>query len=159
MALRAELDVEGGVPSSIDPALGHYLDAEVKAVTDEEFAALLGRPVPVAREAELLESGDPLSAMSRARSPLARFAARRLEAARKRADAKGAPDLNILFVLNMPFRALAKMTRGAVSADMVDAVVLAVNGHVLRGVARLARGYFANRRADKRTQRELDAPR
>ena len=42
---------------------------------------------------------------------------------------------------------------------MVDAVVLAVNGHVLRGAVRLARGYFANRRADKRTQRELDAPR
>ena len=59
----------------------------------------------------------------------------------------------------MPFRALAKMTRGAVSADMVDAVLLAVNGHVLRGVARLARGYFANRRADKRTQRELEPPR
>ena len=53
----------------------------------------------------------------------------------------------------------AVMTRGAVSADMVDAVVLAVNGHVLRGAVRLARGYFANRRADKRTQRELDAPR
>ena len=159
VALRAGLDVEGGAPSPIDPALGHYLDAEVKAATDEEFAALLGRPVPVAREAELLEPDDPLSAMSRARSRLARFAARRLEAARERADAKGMPDLNILFVLNMPFRALAKMTRGAVSADMVDAVVLAVNGHVLRGAVRLARGYFANRRADKRTQRELDAPR
>ena len=40
VALRAGLDVEGGVPSPIDPALGHYLDAEVKASTDEEFAAL-----------------------------------------------------------------------------------------------------------------------
>lgn len=76
-----------------------------------------------------------------------------------KADAKGAPDLNILFILNMPFRAFAKMTNGAASPDMVDAILLAVNGRPLRGLTRAALGFMSNARANKATQRELDQTR
>lgn len=34
------------------------------------------------------------------------------------------PDLNTLFQYNMPFRAIAKMTGGMVSAKMVDGLLL-----------------------------------
>ena len=157
--LSATLEVEGTTPSPIDPALGHYLNADVAGITNGEFAVLLGRTIPTAHPADDLGAGDPLSEMTRAKSWLARVVGRKLHAMKAKADAKGAPDLNILFILNMPFRAFAKMTNGAASPDMVDAILLAVNGRPLRGLTRAALGFMSNARANKATQRELDQTR
>ena len=157
--LSATLEVEGTTPSPIDPALGHYLSANVAGVTNGEFAVLLGRTIPTAHPTDDLVASDPLSEMTRAKTWFARLAGRKLHAMKAKADAKGSPDLNILFILNMPFRALAKMTNGAASPDMVDAILLAVNGHPLRGLTRAALGFLSNARANKATQRELDQTR
>ena len=157
--LNATLEVEGTTPSPIDPALGHYLSADVAGVTNGEFAVLLGRTIPTAHPTDDLVASDPLSEMTRAKTWLARVAGRGLHALKAKADAKGTPDLNILFVLNMPFRAIAKMSNGAASPDMVDAILLAVNGHPLRGLTRAALGFISNARANKATQRELDQTR
>ena len=157
--LSATLEVDGTTPSPIDPALGHYLSADVAGVTNGEFAVLLGRTIPTAHPAEELSAADPLSEMTRAKTWLARVAGRKLHALKAKADAKGSPDINILFVLNMPFRAIAKMANGAASPDMVDAILLAVNGHPLRGLTRAALGFLSNARANKATQRELDQTR
>ena len=157
--LSATLEVEGTTPSPIDPALGHYLSADVAHVTNGEFAVLLGRTIPTAHPADDLSAADPMSEMTRAKTWLARVAGRKLHALKAKADAKGTPDLNILFVLNMPFRAIAKMSNGAASPDMVDAILLAVNGHPLRGLTRAALGFLSNARANKATQRELDQTR
>ena len=154
--LSATLEVEGTTPSPIDPALGHYLSADVAGITNGEFAVLLGRTIPTAHPADDLVASDPLSEMTRAKTWFARLAGRKLHAMKAKADAKGSPDLNILFILNMPFRALAKMSNGAASPDMVDAILLAVNGHPLRGLTRAALGFLSNARANKATQRELD---
>ena len=157
--LSATLEVDGTTPSPIDPALGHYLSADVAGVTNGEFAVLLGRTIPTAHPADDLVASDPLSEMTRAKTWLARVAGRKLHAFKAKADAKGTPDLNILFVLNMPFRAIAKMSNGAASPDMVDAILLAVNGRPLRGLTRAALGFLSNARANKATQRELDQTR
>ena len=157
--LSANLEVDGTTPSPIDPALGHYLSGDVAAVTDSEFAVLLGRTIPTAHPMDDLLASDPLSEMTRAKTWLARVAGRGLHALKAKADAKGTPDLNILFVLNMPFRAIAKMSNGAASPDMVDAILDAVNGHPLRGLTRAALGFLSNARANKATQRELDQTR
>ena len=157
--LSATLEVDGTTPSPIDPALGHYLSGDVAAVTDSEFAVLLGRTIPTAHPMDDLLASDPLSEMTRAKTWLARVAGRGLHALKAKADAKGTPDLNILFVLNMPFRAIAKMSNGAASPDMVDAILDAVNGHPLRGLTRAALGFLSNARANKATQRELDQTR
>ena len=157
--LSATVEVEGTTPSPIDPALGHYLSADVTGITNGEFAVLLGRTIPTAHPADDLVASDPLSEMTRAKTSLARVAGRKLHALKAKADAKGSPDLNILFVLNMPFRAIAKMSNGAASSDMVDAILLAVNGHPLRGLTRAALGFISNARANKATQRELDQTR
>ena len=50
----------------------------------------------------------------------------------------GKPDLNILFQYNMPLRALAKMTNGAVSMGMVDGIVMEAQGFWLIGLLRVA---------------------
>ena len=46
----------------------------------------------------------------------------------RRSIKKGKPDLNILFQYNMPLRALAKMTNGAISMGMVDGIVMEPSG-------------------------------
>lgn len=48
---------------------------------------------------------------------------------KNKSEGSGMPDLSILFIYNIPFRALAKMTGGLVSERMVDDIVFLVNGH------------------------------
>ena len=157
--LSATLDVEGTTLSPIDPALGHYLSADVAGITNGEFAVLLGRTIPTAHPTDEITASDPMSELIRAKSWLARLAGRKLHADKAKADAKGDPDLNVHFALNMPLGSIAKFTNGAVSADMIDAVVEVINGHFLRGVTRTVIRYIANARANKATQRELDQAR
>ena len=78
-----------------------------------------------------------------------------LEAKKEKADAKGKPDLNILFTYNMPFRAIAKMTGGMVSEKMVDDILFIVNGHFFRGFGRLIVDVFKNISANNAFMKEL----
>ena len=50
---------------------------------------------------------------------------------------RGKPDLNILFQYNMPLRALAKMTNGAISMCMVDGIVMELQGFWILGLVRV----------------------
>ena len=68
----------------------------------------------------------------------------------------GAPDLNTLFILNMPPRAMSKMTQGMVDSAMVDAIVNIANGHTFRGLGGVIAGFFRNQSANKRTAKELN---
>ncbi|TKR27215.1 glycosyl hydrolase [Cellulomonas hominis] len=156
LPLTAAIEVAGTVPASHDdPAPARYRTGDVRHVPDADFAALLGRPVPAASWSGPLGVNDALGRMQTARSPLARLAYRVLALLRDRADRKGKPDLNILFLLNMPFRAIGKMTNGMVSAEMVDGIVRIVNGHFFAGAGATIRGFVRNRRANRTTARRL----
>lgn len=74
---------------------------------------------------------------------------------KEKSEAKGKPDLNILFIYNMPFRGIAKMTGGAVSMEMVRGMVLVVNGHFLKGMGKIISGFFANSKANKEYEAKL----
>ncbi|MCG2799001.1 MAG: glycoside hydrolase family 3 C-terminal domain-containing protein [Cellulomonas sp.] len=160
LRLVGTLDVVGTVAVGSDAAtLPHYAAADVRAVRDDEFEALLGRPIPPAtRPVGPLDANDPLAALGHAANPLGRLAYRVLVALMARADRKGTPDLNLLFLYGMPFRAIAKMTNGVVSTQMVDALVLAVNGHGFRGLGRFVAAYVRNVRATRALRRELASP-
>ena len=77
------------------------------------------------------------------------FTSARLNRQKARAEASGKPDLNILFIINMPFRAMAKMAGGLVSRKMVEDILFLVNGHFWRGLGRLIRDYFRNRKKER----------
>lgn len=136
--------------------LPHYESGEVHAVTDREYEALLGHPIPNGHWGGLLEENDTLGQMRYARSGLARLVCRILNRRRTRAEASGKPDLNILFVINMPFRAIAKMAGGAVSKKMVEDILLMVNGRFWRGLGRLIRDCFRNCRQEKDFLKKLE---
>ena len=156
LPLSASVSVPGAeVPVRVDPAPARYARGDVRSVPDADFAALLGRPVPPGGWSGALGPNDALARMADAPSPVARWVYRVLARRRDRAAARGKPDLNTLFLLNMPFRAIGKMTNGAVDAAMVDGIVRIVNGHFWTGAGTTLRGYVRNRRADRRTAREL----
>ena len=125
--------------------LPHYRSGEIRQVPDGEFAALLGSPIPDGSWSGALTANDAICQLYYARSPLARLVWRVLDRKKRKSEKAGKPDLNILFIYNMPFRAIAKMTGGAVSAEMVDGLVLMANGHFCKGLARTVRGFFRNR--------------
>ena len=68
---------------------------------------------------------------------------------KKKADESGKPDMNILFVYNMPFRAMAKMSGGMVSMHMVDGIVKLVNGRFFGGLGTIIGGFFGNSSKNK----------
>ncbi len=75
---------------------------------------------------------------------------------KEKADATGKPDLNILFLYNMPFRAIGKMSGGLVNRKMVDDILVLVNGHFWKGLGRLIRDFFRNRQANKQFLKTLE---
>ena len=158
LPLSADVEVAGTVEPRAEDLAARYRTGDVRQVPDADFVALLGRPLPSAAWSQPLTVNDPLSAMAQARSPLARLAHRVLAWRLAVADRKGAPDLNILFLLNMPFRAIGKMTNGMVSAEMVDGIVRIVNGRFLAGAGATVRAFVRNRRANRATARALRAP-
>ena len=72
-----------------------------------------------------------------------------------KSEKKGKPDLNILFIYNMPFRGIAKMTGGAVSMEMARGMVDVVNGHFFRGMGQIIGGFFRNSKANKEYEKKL----
>ncbi|RXR23830.1 glycosyl hydrolase [Oerskovia turbata] len=154
--LTAEHVVAGTAAAGVDAVPDEYRTGRVTEVSDEAFAVLLGRPLaPRDRVTGPLGVNSPLSDMEHARSPLARFAYRELARRSARAEAKGTPDLNLLFLRGMPFRAIAKMTNGAMSMDMAEGLLTIVNGHFFRGAGALIAGFFRNRRSTRRMRAEL----
>ena len=65
------------------------------------------------------------------------------------------PDLNILFIYNMPFRAIAKMSNGNVSMEMVEGMITLVNGKFLEGMGRIIGGFFRNKWLNKKYEMQL----
>ncbi len=159
LPLSATVEVPGTVPPApLDPALAWYAAADVRDVPDAAFAALLGRPAPPAAWSGALGPNDALQRMAAARSRVARLAYRVLARRLRRSETRGEPDLNTLFLLNMPFRAVGKMTGGWVDAAAVDGLVRIVNGAFWRGAAAVVRAVLRTRRADRRTARALQDP-
>ena len=135
--------------------LPSYYTGKIRQVEDAEYTKLLGRPIPDGSWNGELGRNDAICQMYYAKSWLARAIYRWLTVMKKKSEAKGKPDLNILFIYNMPFRGIAKMTNGAVSMEMVDGMVLAVNGHFFRGLGKITGGYFRNAGANRAYEKKL----
>ena len=135
--LTAAVTVAGtGAP---DPYAGknleHYRTAQVQNVPDAEFEALLGHAIP--ENKVRIDRNMTLGEMGHGRSPIGWLAAAVLGTLLRRSIKKGKPDLNILFQYNMPLRALAKMTNGAISMGMVDGIVMELQGFWIIGLVRV----------------------
>lgn len=158
LPLTCEFAVAGDMDAiPADPALGHYLTGDVKHVTDAEMAVLFGHEVIAPGKPTTFGVNDPISSWVDSKGLVARTIAKTLTNREAKTRQKtGAPDLNMLFILNMPPRAISKMTQGMVDSAMVDAIVKIANGHTFRGLGGIIAGYFRNQSANKRTAKELN---
>ncbi|MDD2981033.1 MAG: glycoside hydrolase family 3 C-terminal domain-containing protein [Hespellia sp.] len=154
--LSGEVEVEGSkaVQKEMLEALPHYFSGKITDISDGEFEKLLGHKIPDGswNSNGLLDMNDALCQMYYAKNPVARLACRIMTNMKNKSEAKGEPNLNILFIYNMPFRGLAKMTGGAISMEMAEAILFMANGHFFRGLGRLIKGFFANNKLQKTIQ-------
>ena len=116
-------------------ALPHYQSGKVQTVPDAEWETLLGCPIPDDRVK--IDRNMTLGELNHGRSPLGWLVWAVLTALLNASYKKGKPDLNVLFQYNMPLRALAKMTNGAISMGMVDGIVMEVQGFWVIGLVRV----------------------
>jgi len=132
-----------------------YRIADIKAVSDEDFQQLLGRTLPKERSGRIIQKGDAFCELVDAKSLPARLLGRILTRMKEKAEKKGTPNLNIMFVYNMPFRALSKLSMGLASDKMAEDLVFWANGHFFRGLYRLIRDFFKNKSQTRRFKRLL----
>lgn len=134
-----------------------YYSGKIQKVEDAEFEVLLGGPIPDGKWSGELGINDAVCQMYYAKSPIARYIYRVLTDKKKKNEEQGKPDLNLLFQYNIPFRAIAKMTGGLVSMEMVEGIVTIVNDHFFSGLGAVIAGFFRNRKLNKQYIRKLTA--
>jgi beta-glucosidase len=164
LAASVVVDSSGWENPYSPDTLPSYYTGRVHAVPDAEFEALLGhkppeglwgepqtalRPQTAFRPQTALRPltvNDTFSSLATVKSPVGRLVHYIL----KRSADKNAetPDLNALFRYHAPFRALAKMTGGAVTMEMAEALPNLLGGHFWRGLGGLIRGWFRKFRFD-----------
>ena len=133
--VRATATVNLAGTGATDPYQGMTLDSyrtgKVAKVGDAEFSTLLGRPLPSAR----VEMGRNacFRDMDHSRSPILWVVCKVLKAMDAKARKAGTPNINVLFIYNMPLRAMGKMVPG-LSMSFVDALVREAKGWGLLGV-------------------------
>jgi len=118
-----------------DVDLDCYYKGNVLSVSDADFEKLLGHPIPNGKTK--IDRNLTLGELNHARSPLGWLIWAVLTALLNASYKRGKPDLNILFQYNMPLRALAKMTNGAISMGMVDGIVMELQGFWILGLVRV----------------------
>ena len=118
-----------------DKGLDCYYKGDVLHVSDADFEKLLGHPIPKGKTK--IDCNLTLGELNHARSPLGWLVWLVLTILLDVSYKRGKPDLNILFQYNMPLRALAKMTNGAISMGMVDGIVMELQGFWILGLVRV----------------------
>ena len=121
-----------------------YRLANIINVSSDDYAKLLGRDIPDGAWNGEISKNDAICQLYYAKSIVARLLYKILTSLKNKSEAKGKPDLNILFIYNMPFRAIAKMSCGMVSEDMVDNILSIVNGHFFKGIFGLILNFVKN---------------
>ena len=153
--LTANVDIRG--TNAPDPyagkALPHYKSGSVQNVPDAEWEALLGHPIP--QDKVKIDRNMTLGELNHSRSPLGWLIWAVLTALLNASFKKGKPDLNVLFQYNMPLRALAKMTSGAISMGMVDGIVLEAKGFWVIGLVRVIYEAVKNQLLNAQLERRL----
>ena len=135
--LTAAVEVNG--TSAPNPyagkALPHYTSGKVQRVPDDEWEILLGHPIPA--DTVKIDRNMTLGELNHSRSPLCWLVWAVLTGLLNASYKRGKPNLNVMFQYNMPLRALAKMTNGAISMGMVDGIVLEAKGFWVIGLLKV----------------------
>lgn len=116
--------------------LPHYWQGNIQAVPGDEFAALLGRPLPPERWDKSAPAGceDTIS-QGQYRKGLGRLMYSSLNIARKGFNAAGKSTAanNIQFIMDMPYNKLQRMSGGILPQEALEGYLDMLNGHMIKG--------------------------
>lgn len=151
--LQATHFVDGNSPSDLydKRELSMYFTGNVTNVDNQTFSKLLGQPIQNGKwdVNQPIEYNDSISQLYYAKGLLARFSYKILNGLMRRSEKKGKPNLNIIFIFNMPFRGIVKMTSGAVSKEMADGLLVIINRGFFAGIGKLIAATIRNFRKPK----------
>ena len=153
--LTVTVNVNGtNAPVSEDlTKLSDYVSGNIKNIGDEEFRELLGHEIPDGHWSGTLQLNDAICQLYYAKSLKARLVYKIMTGMLNRSIKKGKPDLNIIFIYNMPFRAIGKMAGGMMSQEMCEGIMDIVNGHAIgffKGLGKIIGGFFRQKKVAKR---------
>ena len=132
--------------------LPNYAAAHVTDISDEEFAALLGRPIPDARRSGEIDWNDPLSRLGESTGLLTRGLFKLLKMKMDHEPADGM----MLYVFHLPLRAMAKTTGGMITENMAKDILHMANGHSFAGLCRLIGHHFSDKKKIKAYRAKLE---
>lgn len=145
--LSQEITVSGTtdmVPYN-EEELPSYFSGKAADVTLSEFEKLLGHKAPDPKwdRTKPLGYNDTIGQIVYAKGWFAKFAGKIIYALYHHYEKKNNRRKTNMFdmvVLHQPFRGLNKMAGGALSMEMVDGLLVAVNGHLFRGIGKIIKG-------------------
>ena len=159
LPLSAALEVAGTDPGAVydKKTLACYFSGRVEDVPDGAFQTLLGRPIPEAKwdRSAPLTLEDSFYQLSYARGRAARLANWVLGRMAKRKARLGEPDPVSLFIRNMPFRGLVKLSNGLADTKFALAALDMANGHGFRGFFRALSAFVSARLEHRRRRKRL----
>ncbi len=148
LKVRAQIKGSNAPASEDSEKLPSYRTGDVKNISDQEFEALLGHPIPDGKWSGTIQANDAIAQLYYAKSLKARLVWKIMTGRLNKSIEKGQPDLNTTFIYNMPIRAIGKMAGGMCSQRMCEGILDIVNGHAIgffKGLGKIIGGYFKQR--------------
>lgn len=142
--LCAAIYIEGTVAEGryTRDKLPAYFSGCVTEVGDVEYQSLYEREIPNGSWSGKITMNDAVCQFYYGKSILGKIFCGVLKLLLKFNEWKGVPNLNVMFVYNMPIRGFAKLLGGAVTMDMARALTEIANGHRIKGTGHLIRACF-----------------
>lgn len=155
MKLAGTVFIKGESVEDVNQAeiYSHYWTGDIQNVPDKEFVAVFGHEIP--KQIREINRHITFGEMKYARSPLGWIVCAILTGLMRNSLKKGRPDLNLLFIYNMPLHALAKMTNGMVSMGMVDGIVMELRGFWIIGIVKVIVEFIKNLSANRRMEKRI----
>ena len=142
--LKTDVTIAGTVKEGpySEATFPSYFAGNITNVSDEEYKLLYGKEIPNGTWGGEIGINDAFCQFYYAKSGLCRLIYKIMKGLLDKAIAKGEPNLDILFVYNMPIRATSRMTGGAVNMKMVYGIAEIANGHFFKGLGKVISGFI-----------------
>ncbi|MBQ8518638.1 MAG: glycoside hydrolase family 3 C-terminal domain-containing protein [Agathobacter sp.] len=142
--LETDVNIAGTVKEGpySEASLSTYFAGNIANVSDDEFKSLYGKEIPDGSWSGEIGINDAFCQFYYAKSGLCRLVYKVLKGQLDKAMAKGEPNLDILFIYNMPIRGISRMTGGMVNMKMVYGITEIANGHFFKGLGKVISGFI-----------------
>ena len=142
--LKTDVTIAGTVKEGAysEASLPSYFAGNIAKVSDDEFRLLYSTELPDGSWGGEIGINDAFCQFYYAKSGVCRLVYKIMKKILDQAVEKGEPNLDILFVYNMPIRAISRMTGGMVNMKMVYGITEIANGHFCKGMGKVISGFI-----------------